>query len=132
GAADFQRQGHRHVEDDVQVQVAGGQARVGLQRVELCGRGDRVGGAHAGISSETGWRGCLCAPGGWTSVIFTALRPLARPNWPVKTGMVYTHTGTSVGSSSGRTSPTFSRVSRRRSMFFSASTLETVTSASCS
>src|SRR5690606_23194502 len=130
GAADLQRQGHRHDEADVQVQVAGALDGLGLQRVELRGRG-RGFGAHAGISSGAAWRG-FSAPGGWVWTIFTAFLPLDRPNWPVNTGMFSTHTGTVVDSSIGSTSPTFSWVSWRRSMRFSASTLEMVTSASCS
>src|SRR5690606_10610530 len=117
-------------EDDVQVQVGIGQAGFGLQRVEL-GRGGGGLGVHAGVSSGAGWRG-LSVPGGLVRTIFTAFMPLDRPNLPVNTGMFSTQTGTLGDSSIGRMSPTFNRVSWRRSMRFSASTLETVTSASCS
>src|SRR5690606_265258 len=130
GAPDFQRQGHRYVEDHVQVEVVAGQAGLGLQRVELRRGGGFV--VHAGISSGAAALRAVSLPGGWVRVIFTALQPLDTPNWPVNTGMFSTQTGTVVDRSIGRMSPTFRRVSWRRSMRFCASTLETVTSASCS
>ncbi len=62
-------------------------------------------------------------------MIFTALLPLEVPNSPVNTGTCSTHTGTVRGRSMGNTSPTLRRVRSRRLMRFSASTLDSVTSA---
>src|SRR5690606_8954290 len=133
GAADFERQRHRHIEDHVEVEVGTLDVGIGHQGLE----GGALGffGIHGGLVVV---HGCIrfwkegTARAGFTLATLMALRPLWVPNEPVNSGVCSTCSVTVSGRSIGITSPTFSRHSSRRLIWRWAIALLSSTSASCS